>query len=67
MNNKNHYLLQYFEYKHLPEDLQNISKLFYDLAEDLIEKLPSNPETTVFLRKLLESKDCAVRASIFKN
>jgi hypothetical protein len=28
--------------------------------------LPENPETITALRKLLEAKDCAVRAMIFK-
>jgi hypothetical protein len=29
--------------------------------------LPRNPERTTALRKLLEAKDCAVRASIYKD
>jgi hypothetical protein len=32
----------------------------------LVETLPSNPERTMVLRKLLEAKDCAVRAKLFK-
>lgn len=59
-------LLQFFEYKHLPEHLQVISKPFGDLANNIVETLPRNPERTVALRKLLEAKDCAVRANIFK-
>lgn len=60
------YLLQFFTYSHLPEHLQKISKPFGDLANQLVETLPRNPERTTALRKLLEAKDCAVRASIFK-
>jgi hypothetical protein len=60
------YLLQFFQYEHLPERLQAVSKPFCDLAKSLVETLPSNPERTVALRKLLESKDCAVRALLFK-
>lgn len=60
------YLLQFFAYTHLPEHLQAISKPFCDLADQIVETLPSNPERTVALRKLLEAKDCAVRAAIFK-
>lgn len=56
-------LLQYFEYDHLPKHLQEVSKPFYDLAHELSEKL-QGPEATVCLRKLLESKDCAVRAAL---
>lgn len=59
-------MLQFFEYKHLPEKLQGISKEFNILANWVIDNLPSNPERTVALRKLLEAKDCAVRAELFK-
>lgn len=55
-------LLKYFKYDHLPEHLQTISKPFGDLARLLNDTLPSNAETTVALRKLLEAKDCAVRS-----
>lgn len=57
-------MLKFFKYCHLPEKLQLISSPFYDLAHELVRTLPRNPERTVALRKLLESKDCAVRASL---
>lgn len=60
-------LLQFFKYEHLPPHLQEVSKPFCDLANQIAEKLPPNSETTTALRKLLESKDCAVRAIIMKN
>lgn len=73
-------LLQFFEYAHLPPNLQAVSKPFHDLAWALVMGdnvpesgtvtlgllLPANPERTVALRKLLEAKDCAVRALIYK-
>ncbi len=59
------YLIQFFSYGHLPEHLQLISKPFCDLANQIVA-LPTNPERTMALRKLLEAKDCAVRASLFK-
>lgn len=59
-------LLQFFAYEHLPEHLQAASKPFADLAHIIVNTLPSNPERTVALRKLLEAKDCAVRALLFK-
>lgn len=62
----NEYLLQFFAYSHLPEYLQAISKPFGDLADFIVAALPKNPERTVALRKLLEAKDCAVRAKLFK-
>lgn len=60
------HILQFFSYAHLPSHLQEISIPFCRLAENLVERLPSNPETTVALRKLLEAKDAAVRALIAK-
>lgn len=60
------YLLQFFTYEHLPEHLQAVSRPFGDLANHLVETLPRNPERTTALRKLMEAKDCAVRALIFK-
>lgn len=61
-----HYLMQFFTYAHLPEKLQNVSRPFGVLAA-IIQELPDNPEKTTALRKLLESKDCAVRAKIFED
>lgn len=60
------YLLQFFKYSHLPEHLQDISKPFAELAKSICDCLPDNPERTTALRKLLESKDCAVRSYLFK-
>ena len=62
---KSHYLTQFFHYSHLPTDLQKVSRPFCELAREL-EHLPDNPEKTTALRKLLEAKDCAVRAIIFR-
>lgn len=58
--------MQFFGYSHLPAHLQAVSKPFAELAE-VILTLPRNPERTVSLRKLLEWKDCAVRAVLFKS
>lgn len=60
-------ILQFFAYDHLPVALQAHSLPFAILAKTLCETLPRNPERTVALRKLLEAKDAAVRASIFKD
>ncbi len=59
-------LLQFFKYDHLPAHLQNISRPFCELAEKICNDQMPNPERTAGLRKLLEAKDCIVRASIFK-
>ena len=62
-----HYMMQFFEYAHLPQHLQKVSKPFGDLAKELHAALPDNPETSACLRKLLEAKDCAVRSLLYKN
>ena len=56
------HILRYFHYSHLPEGLQARSKPFCDLARNILDTTPRNPERTVALRKLLEAKDAAVRA-----
>jgi hypothetical protein len=60
-------ILQFFAYEHLPAHLQAVSKPFGEMARNIVETLPRNPERTVALRKLLESKDAAVRALLFKS
>ncbi len=57
-------ILAYFKYEHLPERLRDISKPFADLAIKMALQLPENAETAAGLRKLLEAKDCAVRAAL---
>jgi hypothetical protein len=59
-------ILQFFGYAHLPTPLQDVSKPFHDLAYRMARQLPDNPERAVALRKLLEAKDAAVRAFIYK-
>jgi hypothetical protein len=58
-------LMQFFAFEHLPEHLQEASRPFHATATWIIQNLPSNPERTVALRKLLEAKDCAVRARLY--
>lgn len=55
---------RHFSYAHLPQHLAEVSFLFATLATTLVQWLPDGPELTTALRKLLESKDCAVRARI---
>ena len=66
MEHKEHYLLQFFKYEHLPKHLQDVSKPFCELAKQMDLMLGHNPEKTTALRKLLEAKDCAVRSVFFK-
>lgn len=59
------HLLPFFAFEHLPEHLQKISRPFGELARELAhDEDLQGPELTVALRKLLEAKDCAVRAAL---
>lgn len=58
-------LLRYFESDHLPPHLQAVSGSCCALAHDIVGQLPQGgPELTAGLRKLLEAKDCFVRAAL---
>lgn len=57
-------IMKYFKYEHLSEPLQKVSRPFCQFAISLEENLPPGPEKSVALRKLLESKDAAVRAAL---
>lgn len=57
-------MLKWFAFAHLREDLQPISRPFYELASFLTGQCEPGPERTVALRKLLEAKDAAVRAKL---
>ena len=59
-------IMQFFAYGHLPERLANVSAQFHMVAEWMVANLPRCPERTVALRKLLESKDAAVRSMVWK-
>jgi hypothetical protein len=56
-------IMRFFEYQHLPEFLQATSKPFCELARQ-IDQLPDSAEKSAGLRKLLEAKDCIVRAAM---
>ena len=55
-------ILRYFTYSHLPPALQDASAPFCSLALQIADGPTAGPETTTALRKLLEAKDCYVRA-----
>ena len=59
-------ILQFFNFDHLPEHLQDISAPFGELALSICAMLPKNPERSVALRRLLEAKDAAVRAKLYE-
>jgi hypothetical protein len=56
-------ILEFFKYEHLPEKLQEVSAPFSNLAHEIAANY-EGAEATTCLRKLLEAKDCAVRAAL---
>jgi hypothetical protein len=62
---RNEQILVFFACGHLPPHLRAVSEPFADLATHIMT-LPRSAERTTALRKLLESKDCAVRAEILR-
>ena len=57
-------IMKFFEYKHLPENLQAISATICLLADEMDKQMPPSAEKSAGMRKLLEAKDCFVRAAL---
>jgi hypothetical protein len=57
-------IMKYFAFSHLPPKLQEVSEPIAHLAEAMDATLPDGPEKSAGLRKLLEAKDCFVRAKL---
>lgn len=58
-------LLGYFQYLHLPERLQKISEPFCRLAYQMVNDTPNDSYALKLgLEKLVEAKDCFVRATL---
>lgn len=61
---KDYPILAYFTWRHLPPHLAAISESFEKMAYDLAGGVPRCAESSAGLRKLLEAKDCFVRAAL---
>ena len=57
-------LVKYFQHAHLSGKKAEVARWYADMAHTLDQTLPDGAEKTVCLRKLLESKDCAVRSAL---
>lgn len=57
-------MMKWFKYDNLPPHLQEVSVGFYDLAVGICNIVEPGPERTVALRKLLESREAAIRAKV---
>jgi hypothetical protein len=60
------HIMQFFNHgEHLADSkMRRISEICSEAAWDVIAEVPDDPELTAGLRKLLEAKDCFVRAEI---
>ena len=56
--------IKYFEFTHLPPKLQEFSAPIKTLAMWMEQRLPDCAEKSAGMRKLLEAKDCFVRARL---
>lgn len=56
--------LRHFAYEHLPLHLREIGRQFHVLAREMIERFPAGSQRMVGLQRLLEAKDCFVRAAV---
>lgn len=62
---KRYPILKYFQYEHLPPALHEVSSPFCALAYGMaMRETKAYAEVAAGLRKLLEAKDCAVRAAL---
>jgi hypothetical protein len=57
-------IIKHFKFDHLPRSLQEVSGPICNLAVVMDVSIPDGPEKSAGLRKLLEAKDCFVRAAI---
>ena len=57
-------IMKYFTFSHLPDHLQEVSKPIGEMAAAFDVTLPDGAEKSAGLRKLLEAKDCFVRAKL---
>lgn len=57
-------LCRWFDYEHLSDALRKPSAICADTAQVMVDNLPDSAELTAGLRKLLEAKDCFVRATL---
>ncbi|HAS16412.1 MAG TPA: hypothetical protein DCR39_00545 [Nitrospiraceae bacterium] len=57
-------IYKHFFYGDLPESSQVIGRLIADLADIMMDELPDGPEKAEGFRKLLEAKDCFIRAGL---
>lgn len=66
MNRNDLPITRHFSYAHLPEYLRAVSAPCCALVDVMLKNTAPGAEQSAGLRKLLEAKDCFVRAAIEK-
>jgi hypothetical protein len=62
------HIAQFFSFGHLTHPrAREVAEAFHDFTANVIGTIADSPELTVALRKLLESKDAAVRSVVFSD
>lgn len=56
--------LNFFECGHLPEPLFTVSNLVRIMAHEMFNIIEDDPQLALGLQKLIEAKDCFVRAKL---
>lgn len=54
-------MLDYFDAEGFEGEAAVVAQRYYEMAEFLVERIEASPEKTVAMRKLLESRDSALR------
>jgi hypothetical protein len=57
-------IMKHFSYSHLPDESRPVVKRICDLAYQLDDEVRDGAEKSAGLRKLIEAKDCFVRATL---
>lgn len=56
--------LEFFAHNHLPEPLFSIARQLHSTAHEMANQIESSPQLALGLQKLMEAKDCFVRAKV---
>jgi hypothetical protein len=56
--------LRWFEYSHLPYEIREVAEHIAHIAHEISDMIPDHPQLVLGLQKLIEAKDCFVRAAI---
>ena len=59
--------MRFFDYLHLPNKLRTVSRVMHSTAWMMDSLVADHPEKEAGMRKLLEAKDCFVRARLLES